>query len=430
MKSKSSQSILAILVSVSCIITLTPLTAAQSDKELEEQIQDRSERIEELETEINEYESELEDTKEQQATLQEAVSSLDSSVQRISNKVSNTRSSIAATEAEITNLEQSISSIEQDMQESKEAIASTVRMIERTNGQTLVETLLSADSLAQAWGKIDQLEQIQRRVQTQLEDLRENKANLEAKQKAARQQRNELADLREQYADQRAIVESQKEEKAQLLQATNREASEYQSLLAEKRAQKEKFEAELRSFEEKLNSTASDAEVPQGDSQFIWPVTPVTITQQFGGTEFAKRNPSAYGRPFHNGTDFGVPVGTDVKAVTDGTVRATGNTDSVNGCYSYGKWVLVDHNNGLSTLYAHLSRISTQPGDTVAQGDRVGYSGNTGYSTGPHLHLTTYVQQDVQVVPLGEVKANTNCAAAKIPVAPLESYLNSMNYLP
>jgi len=127
--------------------------------------------------------------------------------------------------------------------------------------------------------------------------------------------------------------------------------------------------------------------------------------------------------------DFGISQGTPVRASLSGVVVETGNTDAIRGCYSYGKWVLVKHNNGLSTLYAHLSVISSNAGQSISSGDVIGFSGNTGYSTGPHLHYSVYLSDAVQVVRLGDIKKITNCAAARIPVAPLEAYLNPLDYL-
>ena len=84
---------------------------------------------------------------------------------------------------------------------------------------------------------------------------------------------------------------------------------------------------------------------------------------------------------------FGASIGTPIKAALSGTVLGTGNTDSIKGCYSFGKWVMVKHNNGLNTMYAHLSQISVSSGQSVSTGQVLGYSGETGYATGPHLHF-------------------------------------------
>jgi len=128
--------------------------------------------------------------------------------------------------------------------------------------------------------------------------------------------------------------------------------------------------------------------------------------------------------------DLGTPTGSKLYAPLTGTVRDTGNTDLVPGCYSWGKWILIDHPNGLSTMYAHLSHIGVVPGQTVRTGDVVGFTGNTGYSTGPHLHWTLYVTDAVQVRKFNEFKSVTSCGAAKSPFAAIEGYLDPLDYLP
>jgi murein DD-endopeptidase MepM/ murein hydrolase activator NlpD len=127
---------------------------------------------------------------------------------------------------------------------------------------------------------------------------------------------------------------------------------------------------------------------------------------------------------------MGTPVGTQIHAPLGGVVRATGNTDAVPGCYSWGKWTLIDHPNGLSTLYAHQSVQSVVPGQAVTTGEIIGYSGNTGYSTGPHLHFTVYAKAGVSVRKFSEIKAVTSCGAATTPVAATDAYIDPMDYLP
>ncbi|NCO89539.1 M23 family metallopeptidase, partial [Candidatus Wolfebacteria bacterium] len=89
---------------------------------------------------------------------------------------------------------------------------------------------------------------------------------------------------------------------------------------------------------------------------------------------------------FHNGIDFKASLGTPILAAEDGEVMAVGD----NGRVQYGKFILIKHNNNLATLYAHLSRQIVQKGSVIKRGQVIGYSGNTGYSTGPHLHFGVY----------------------------------------
>jgi murein DD-endopeptidase MepM/ murein hydrolase activator NlpD len=154
------------------------------------------------------------------------------------------------------------------------------------------------------------------------------------------------------------------------------------------------------------------------------------ITQYFGNTSFSTANPQIYNGSGHNAIDLGVPVGTPVEAALAGTVMDTGNTDSAPGCYSFGKWVVIKHANGLATLYAHLSSINTSAGQSVGTGTVIGYSGMTGYATGPHLHFGVYAAQGIQILTLAQYRGATSpCANAKMPVAPKDAYLNPMSYL-
>ena len=163
---------------------------------------------------------------------------------------------------------------------------------------------------------------------------------------------------------------------------------------------------------------------------FRWPLDKVIITQYFSYTKFALQNAGVYKNNMHNGIDLGAAVGTKIYAPLTGTVRATGNTDAVPGCYSWGQWVLVDHPNGLSTLYAHLSYIGVSAGQQLNTGDVIGYVGATGYATGPHLHFTVYVSAAVQVKRFNEFKAVTGCGAAFSPFSAIEGYLEPLDYLP
>jgi murein DD-endopeptidase MepM/ murein hydrolase activator NlpD len=86
---------------------------------------------------------------------------------------------------------------------------------------------------------------------------------------------------------------------------------------------------------------------------------------------------------YHPGLDLAVPVGTPIKAVADGVVleaEPAGNS-------GYGHYVKIDHGNGLHSLYAHMSTLKVDVGEQIAAGEVIGLSGNTGFSTGPHLHL-------------------------------------------
>ena len=95
-------------------------------------------------------------------------------------------------------------------------------------------------------------------------------------------------------------------------------------------------------------------------------------------------DPIANVKSFHTGTDMACPTGTPILAAMSGKVVTAGQNRI------YGNYVIIDHQNGYQTVYAHMSKIIATKGQWVSQGTRIGLVGSTGYSTGPHLHFTVY----------------------------------------
>ena len=407
--------------------------AAQANQvnEIKNKIENRSQQIQQLQEDIARYEKELHQVEQKKSELTSKVNKLRSSENKIETDIKLTQQQIQSIEIELKKINLEIEEQKLRIEKNHDALSEALRTVDELDASTLVEKFLSYDNLGEAWAAMDTLQTFQRGIKKDLDEVRALRDQTEQARSNQQKKKKELLALRQKFADQRQIVVQRKAEQNAILASTRRKESNYESILAEKRRQKEKFLSELNDLESQLQVVVNPATIPEtGPGTFRWPVNQIKITQQFGGSAFAKQNPHVYGRPYHNGTDFGVPTGSPVSAVRQGTVIDTGNTDKVSGCYSYGKWVLIEHDNGLSTLYAHLSLIKVRPGQQVGAGEVIAYSGNTGYSTGPHLHLTTYASDAVRVVRFGDYKRITNCGAAHIPVAPKDGYLDPMQYLP
>lgn len=424
------------ILALAVAITLAPHSKGATVEELQGKISDKSTQIEQLEKEIAAYQKELEETGKQTQTLQTAIKTLDTTAKKLAADVKLTEGKINIVNASIGNLSNGISVKEEEISQNLAAIEKTLRNINVTDDATLIEIFLSNTDLSEFWNEVENLQRFQIGVREKLAELRNLKDDLQDKKTSEESKKKELVFLKSQLADQQKIVTSNKQEKNTLLKQTQNKESGYKNLLAEKQKQKEAFERELAQYESDLQIAIDPNSIPKASAIFSWPFDSLKfkplgiITQLFGGTEFAKLNPQVYGRPFHNGTDFGLPTGTPILSALGGVVEDSGNTDAFPGCYSYGKWVLVKHSNGLSTLYAHLSLIKVNPGNQVGTGSLLGYSGSTGYSTGPHLHFTVYLTKGVRIIKFGEAKKVTNCADARIPIAPYDAYLDPMLYLP
>lgn len=405
--------------------------SAEVDR-IKEGITDRNNRLKEITEEIATYQVELQKVGGEKATLQRAVRELELERKKVQGDLSYTQNKIGVTDLEIQKLDLEIEETGAHIERNRLAVEETIRRMNETDDLSFIETLLTHDNLSEVWAILDALAQVRTVMGERVRDLTELQNILEGKVGEHTVKRGDLVALKDQYTGQQKVLEVNKSEKNQLLAKTQSEEQNYQALLAEKKAAQAQILKGLRDFESKLQFILDPTTIPTaGSTVFRWPLESVRITQHFGGTEFAKANASVYaGRPYHPGIDLGAPSGTKIFAPLTGTVRATGNTDAVTGCYSWGKWTLIDHANGLSTLYAHQSVISVSPGQAVASGDLIGFTGATGYVTGPHLHFTVYAKDAVSVRRFNEIKAVTSCGPATTPVSAPDGYLDPMLYLP
>lgn len=406
-----------------------PDVEAQTVEQLQAQIVERNKRLGEIEKEIAQFESALKEVGAERSTLEKAISGLELERRKINADIEYTQNLISNTDLQISKLSIEINQTLRDITLNRSAIGEILRSIQISDDDSFVEILLNNKNVSEFWGAIEDLESVRGSMEGQVKVLTDLQAALENKKFEETGKRSELVDLKSQYADQQTILSNNKKEKDTLLSATKNEESGYQSLLKQKQAARDLLRKEVQNIEAELKFILDPNTIPtKGSAVFRWPLDNNIITQRFGYTKFALSG--AYGGSQHNGMDLGTPTGSKLYAPLTGVVRAVGNTDIVPGCYSWGKWILLDHPNGLSTMFAHLSHIGVTPGQRVATSDIIGYTGNTGYSTGPHLHFTLYVSDAVQVKPFNQFKAATSCGAASSPFSAIEGYLDPLDYLP
>lgn len=408
---------------------------AQSEiQKLQQEIKDRNNRLADIEKEIAKFEIELQKVGAEKNTLQKAISQLELERKKVQAEIVYTQQKIDSTDFELNQLLTEIETTKNKINLQQTAIADTIRDYYKQTESNLVEIILTKNNISEFWNAIEVNEQVQTSMSSRVSNLQTLKLTLDDKKNQTLEKRGLLINLKNQYTDQNLVLTNNRAEKNELLSATKNEEANYQTLLQAKRDARKKIEAEMREFEAKLQFILDPNTIPlPGTQVFDWPLPSksIVITQLFGGTEFAKRNASVYGgRAYHPGVDLASPRGTAIYAPLTGTVRATGNTDAVPGCYSWGKWTLIDHANGLSTLYAHQDVINVSPGQRVTTGEIIGYVGSTGYSTGPHLHFTLYAKEGVSVRKFNEIKAITSCGPASTPVAATDAYLDPLLYLP
>jgi len=394
--------------------------------EIKQQIQQVTANKIQLEQEIAQYEQQLKDIGAQTVSLKNTIKSLDATINKNALDIKLAQNNINSTSLEIDELALNIGKNIDLINKDTEAISILVKQINGYDSSSIIENLLTYKNLSEFWNEQQNIYLVQNQISEKINETKDTKTTLENNKKLAEKKKNDLLKLKVTLLDKKNVLAITKKEKNKLLADTKNSETTFKKILADKQTLADAFDNELLMFESQLKFTMDLSSIPSvGKGILSWPLDVIKITQRFGITDFSKTT-NAYSGQGHNGVDFGTSIGTPVKAALSGIIKGTGNTDIVCPGASFGQWIFIEHNNGLSTLYGHLSLIKVSTGDIVTTGDVIGYSGNTGFSTGPHLHFGVYATQGVKIMS----RKSTVCNGTyTMPVADLRAYLDPLQYL-
>ncbi|MEY2664564.1 MAG: hypothetical protein RIT04_372 [Candidatus Parcubacteria bacterium] len=420
--------LLVIAVAV-CAGSFTYSVHADTVTDIQAKITDRNASISKLEAEIKGYQADIDSLGKQANSLKNTIAELDLSRKKLEANIKVTQAKIDQTNLEIQRLGLDINTKQNNIDTDRTIIAQSLNKLYQSSDQSLIETVLEQKSLSHILASVDSLAFLQDGVRSKIILLKNVKQQLQTNKAATEQKKAELVTLTNQLQSQKKIVLDTTAQQNSLLKQTKDTEAGYQKTLATKKAQQAALQSEINDLESALRIAIDPSSIPHtGSGVLSYPLDNVRITQYFGNTPFATLNPQIYKGQGHTGVDFAASIGTPVRASLSGTVVGVANTDLARGCYSFGKWIMVKHGDGLSTLYAHLSLQSVSVGQAVSTGQIIGYSGNTGYTTGPHLHYGVYATQGVRITTLSASQSR-NCVGATIPLADPKAYLNPLSYL-
>jgi len=399
-------------------------TYAETAKELQNKIDQKDSDIARLEREIASYQTELSNLEKQKNTLSGTIKELDLTKKKLNTDITITQTKIDRTNLKIQSLSDDIGNKEDSISNNIDSISLGIRQTNEFEQNIILQTILSENAFTVIWNDIDNIVTVRERIRGKILKLKQVKGDLEDTRKETIEAKNELTALKSKLSDQQKIVVQNANEKSKLLKQTQNNEANYQKLLRDRIAQRDAFEKELRDYEAQLQYILDPSKLPNA-GVLSWPLEQVYVTQLFGKTVDAKR---LYASGTHNGVDFRASVGTPVMAMSDGEVLGIGDTDLTCAGASFGKYVFIKYNNGLSSTFGHLSLIRVREGENVKRGQVVAYSGATGHVTGPHLHVSLYASEAVKMAS----KPSVACGGRiyRLPVAPINAYLDAMYYLP
>jgi murein DD-endopeptidase MepM/ murein hydrolase activator NlpD len=340
----------------------------------------------EMSRKINQVQWKLRQVKRTQRTEAER---LHDSERRLNYSRSNLRdvqSQLRATRVKLTRTQAELTSIEKRLKKQNDLMASRLASNYRHGNAGYLNVLFGAadfsDLLSRSYvvrNIVDKDADEMNEFKADREAAREHKAELEVQEEKRAQLEEEQSALVRQIAEETQVH-------AEALQEVNQERARYEGMLDDLEAASKQVEAMIQRMERTPQGRKRLMQVWHGS--FMKPVSG-DISCPFGW----RSDPFTHTRRFHTGVDIRCPIGTPIHAAADGVVIVAGHGGA------YGNYVIIDHGGGMSTLYGHQSRLVVRNGETVKQGQLIGYSGSTGRSTGPHCHFQV-MRHGVPVNPL------------------------------
>lgn len=411
---------------ISCVIliafflTIFPLGVfALTANEVRQQMDDTNNQIETIDKEIEALSSQITQTSQEKDTLANAIKELNLTKSKLLKEKEVIQKQITAAGLVINTLSGDIEEKESIISISRKSLSQMIKDLNQSEEVPLLEKLLSANNFSIFSRDYNDVLSLNEKIRQNILEISSQREELLSTKTLKVDEQQNLNTLKNNLVQKEQVVAVTQKEKDSLLSATKNKEAEYQKMLAAKIKARDTFEKALENYEAQLQFILNPKIIPkEGSGVLSWPLSYILVTSPYGARWGA----------FHYGMDFRAAVGTSVKAMSAGVVEGTGDTDVACKGASFGKWVFIKYDNGLSSTYGHLSVITAKEGQRVKAGDVVALSGNTGSSTGPHLHVAVYASTGVSV----DTVPSKSCGGKIFtqPIAALTAYLNPTLYLP
>lgn len=371
---------------------ISPEIQKLSKEELEQQLKDRAAKLEDINNQLSQTRQSLTQTQGERISLQRELTTLQGNVKQLSLGIKSDEITNQKLSLEIQSIQYELTDIDYSIDTKHAAIGAMLQELSHGENANLMTTLLQQNSLAESVQEGQALIDLHRQLQTDIAGLKTLTDAYQQKLSDMGVRKTKIASHQQDLENKKIIIQDQKDQRQQILSVTKNKESLYLAQMTALQIVQQSIADEVEALDATLRAKINPGALPGARHGVLGsPINPGdgVMTQGYGSTSFAKYG---YRGKWHNGVDFGVSIGTPILAAESGTVVASGNQDLYCPRGAYGKFIAVNHNNGLTTLYGHLSRQIVSAGDKVERGQVIGYSGRTGYATGPHLHLTVYAQ--------------------------------------
>ena len=381
--------VLSLMLVFSSAFTAQAKTSSQSklDK-INQNIKEAQKELDSLDDQVADKKAYSDALMKKIDLLQDKLDALESNRDDLQNEIDAVQKRIDETQAEINKAEKEIEKKEQEFDGVYEEYCQRLRAMYISGNVSMLEVLLESGDISsiltraemvksvseQDSATLDDLMTKMEEINKEREELANNKIQLGKDKDSLNSRKQELQKSIDEYNSSKAELNAEVEECNAALASLDDKRSEVKETIDTNQEQKRQIEAEINNA---LSGSGSNkpgsGNYNPGTGQLAYPTSYRRISAGY---------PNYSNGSYHGGVDWPCPTGTAVHASDSGVVVIAKKLT-----YSYGQYILIDHGNGLSTLYAHNSSLVVGVGDKVSKGQIIAYSGESGNATGPHVHF-------------------------------------------
>ena len=382
------RSALAVILAFVLVLAAVPLPAsAATTSEIKEEIADLKVENAIIQAQIDSIQSQYNANASEISALVAKKDAVDQEIALLHQQILNTNEQLIIYGQLIADAQDSLEASKDWLTELNLQYKERIRAMEEQGEITYWQVIFEANSFMDLLDRMDMVDEIAMADTQRLLDLQVAAARVEENQRILAEEMADLEETRQLLTQSEAALEIKRTESDDILRQLLEKQEEFQVLLDESEslqdalmneiAQKQK-ELQQAQYKEELVKLALKGQNPPSNATWIEPVSGYTITSAFGYRKAPTKGASTY----HQGVDMACPTGTPIYATRSGTV-----TKAAYQAGGAGYYVSISHGDGFASIYMHMSRYVVSAGQSVTQGQLIGYVGSTGVSTGPHLHF-------------------------------------------
>ena len=354
-----------LVVVLTFAMTISPVLA-QTAQERKNELEEQRDNVKEQKNEIT---SQKKTVMEEISDLEDEISKYESEISKLNSKITELKKSIEKNEKEITKLEA-------EYEEKQEAFVERMVIMYEKGQTTYLDALLSADSMVSFISSYYMINEMADADRTMMESIKQQKEKIEETKAKLEEEKKEITTSKTEIENKTAKLNSAKESKQSKVNSLTSEEKKLQAKIDE-------FNSAIKKAEKEIEAAANKAHGYQGSfsGTLSWPVSTSSWGWNIITSGYGRRDqPTSGASTNHKALDIGIDH-QPVYAPADGYVVMAGWASG------YGNFIMIKHSSKLYTCYGHLSGYNVRSGQTVKRGQRIATSGNTGISTGPHLHF-------------------------------------------